>query len=114
MVEELIDKMFAARNAAHIEHWKTKNGEVHRALGEYYDKVIDIIDKYVEAHQGTFGIVGEVKGEMADVPQEIHDLIIWLNENRSKIAREVPALENILDELTGMHMTTLYKLENLR
>ena len=114
MVEELINKMFAARNAAHIEHWKTKNGEVHRALGKYYENVIDVLDKYVEAHQGTFGIVGQVDGEMSDVPQEINDLIIWLNENRSKIARDVPALENILDELNGLHMTTLYKLENLR
>jgi hypothetical protein len=26
----------------------------------------------------------------------------------------VPALENIIDELTALHMKTLYKLENLR
>jgi len=26
----------------------------------------------------------------------------------------VPALENILDDLTALHMTTLYKLENLK
>jgi hypothetical protein len=77
-IEDLIDKMFESRNDAHIEHWKTKNGEVHRALGSYYDD------------------------------------IIWLNENRSKIAKNIPALENIIDELTGLHMTTLYKLENLR
>jgi hypothetical protein len=44
----------------------------------------------------------------------IHDDIIWLNENRARLAKGVPALENILDELTALHMKTLYKLENLR
>lgn len=114
MIEQLIERMFKSRNAAHIEHWKTKNGETHRALGGYYDDVVEILDKYVETHQGTFGIIGEVAGEQKDVSKLIHDDIIWLNENRSKIAKGIPALENIIDELTALHMKTLYKLENLR
>ena len=114
MVEELIEKIFAIRNAAHIAHWKTKSYSEHQALGEFYDGVIDSIDKYIEAHQGAFGIVGKVEGEEKDVKQMIRDDILWINENRSKIARDVPALENILDELNGLHMKTLYKLENLR
>jgi hypothetical protein len=44
----------------------------------------------------------------------INDDIIWLNENRSKVAKGVSAIENIIDELTATHMKTLYKLENLR
>ena len=114
MIEQLIEKMFESRNAAHIQHWKTKSYSQHQALGEYYQSVIEIIDKYVEAHQGTFGIIGDVEGEKPDVAKLINDDIIWLNENRSKISKGIPALENILDELTGLHMTTLYKLENLR
>lgn len=114
MIEKLIDKMFASRNAAHIEHWKTDSYSKHQALGDFYDGVIDMLDKYVEAHQGTFGIIGKVAGEEKDVAEIIHDDIIWLNENREKIAKGVPALENIIDELTGLHMKTLYKLENLR
>lgn len=114
MIEKLIEKMFSSRNAAHLEHWKTHSYAKHQALGEYYESVIEIIDKYVEAHQGTFGLIGSVEGEEPDVSKVIHDDVIWLNENRSKIAKGIPALENILDELTGLHMTTLYKLENLR
>jgi len=114
MIEKLIDKMFESRNAAHIEHWKTDSYSKHQALGDFYDGVIDMLDKYVEAHQGTFGLIGKVVGEEKDVAKIIHDDIIWLNENRDKIARGVPALENIIDELTGLHMKTLYKLENLR
>lgn len=114
MIEKLIEKMFSARDASHIRHWKTDSYSQHKALGDYYDKVVDTLDKYVEAYQGTFGIIGEVAGEEKDVAKMINDDIIWLNENRSKLAKGIPALENILDELTALHMKTLYKLENLR
>lgn len=114
MVEKLIEKMFSARNAAHIQHWKTNSYSQHKALGNYYEDVVENLDKFVEAYQGTFGIIGDVAGEEKDVAKMINDDIIWLNKNRSEICKGVPALENIIDELTGLHMKTLYKLENLR
>lgn len=114
MIEKMIARAFAARNAAHIEHWKTKNGEQHRALGEFYDGIIDSVDKYVEAHQGLFGIIGKVPGESKDVTEDLRQEMLWLCENRSAIARDIPALKNILDEMCGLYLTTLYKLDNLR
>ena len=114
MIEKLIERMFASRNAAHIEHWKTKSYATHKALGKFYEDVIDSLDKYVEAHQGTFGIVGDIKGEVDNAAKQIHDDIIWLNKNRDEITKGIPALENIIDEITGLHMQTLYKLENLK
>jgi len=114
MVEELIDRMFKARNAAHIRHWKTDSYSEHKALGHYYEDLIDNLDKYVEAYQGGFGLLGEIEGSVENTTKMIHDDIIWLTENREKIAKNVPALENIIDELTALHMKTLYKLENLR
>lgn len=111
MVEQLIERMFDLRNAAHLEHWKTDSYAQHVALGDFYDSVIELTDKYVEAHQGTFGII---ETESKDVAKMISDEIIWLNDNRAEIAQGVPALENIIDELSGLHMKTLYKLENLR
>lgn len=114
MIVQLIEKMFQARNAAHIRHWKTDSYAQHKALGHYYDGVIDGLDKLVEAYQGAFGIVGDIDGEKADIIKLINDELIWLNENRTAIAKGVPALENILDDLTALHMTTLYKLENLK
>lgn len=114
MIDKLIEKMFSARNAAHIQHWKTDSYSQHKALGNYYEDLVDTLDKFVEAYQGTFGIIGDIAGEQKSVAKMINDDIIWLNENRSKLAKGIPALENILDELTALHMKTLYKLENLR
>lgn len=114
MIEKLIEMMFRARNAAHIQHWKTGSYSEHKALGHYYDDVVDGLDKFVEAYQGAFGLIGGVEGETRDIIKMINDDLVWLNENRAKIAKGVPALENILDDLTALHMTTLYKLENLK
>ena len=114
MIEELIERIFHARNAAHIAHWKTKSYSEHNALGNYYEDVIEKLDDLVEAYQGTFGIIGNMSEQEKSIAKMINDDIIWLNENRSKFVKGVPALENILDDLTGLHMKTLYKLENLR
>lgn len=114
MIDQLIERMFKSRNASQLEHWKTKSYAQHMALGSFYEDVIDILDKYVESHIGTFGKLKDVKGEEDDVAKMISDDIVWLHENRDKITQNVPALENIIDELTGTHMQTLYKLENLR
>ncbi len=114
MVEQLIEHGFKARNAAHLKHWKTNSYAMHKALGSFYEDLIELLDKYVEAYQGTFGIIGDVPGDVENVTKLIRDDIVWLNDNRSKVAKNIPALENILDEITALHMKTLYKLENLR
>jgi len=116
-VEKLIDRAFALRNSSHAAHWKaTGEGSYakHQALGDFYDGLIDILDKYVEAHQGTFGLVGKLDADVKNITEDIRAELLWIVENRSEIARGIPALENIVDELAGLHMSTLYKLENLR
>jgi uncharacterized protein Yka (UPF0111/DUF47 family) len=114
MIEELIERLFHARNAAHIAHWKTKSYAEHKALGHYYEDVIEQLDDLIEAYQGTFGIIDGLDEQEKNISKMINDDIIWLNENRSKVAKGVSAIENIVDELTATHMKTLYKLENLR
>jgi hypothetical protein len=52
----------------------------------------------------TFGIISNVVEQEKDVAKLTHDDIIRLNEDRSRLAKGVPAL----------HIKTLYKLENLR
>ena len=115
MIAPLIERMFHSRNAAHIEHWKTSSRSDHMALEEYYKEVVELTDKFVEASMGAFGKLKEkVDGEEKDVAKVIHDDIIWLNANRESITGGIPALGNIIDELTGLHMSVLYKLENLK
>lgn len=117
MMEELIAMCFRTRNQAHLMHWKTKSYSEHQALGSFYDDLIDNIDKLVEACQGSKGIIGHVnlscKDESVDIIKCLTDDANWISRNRGKIAHGVPALENILDEIVALYLTTLYKLKNL-
>lgn len=114
LVDQLIQRAFKLRNATHLAHWRaTGEGSYarHQALGEFYDGLLDKLDEYVESHQGAFGLVS---GANDDTVEAIRQEMLWLTEHRGQIARGVPALENLLDELVGLHLRALYKLEHLR
>lgn len=114
MIEEMIQRAFEIRNASHLQHWKTKSYAQHKALGNFYEDLIEITDKYVEAYQGGVKLIGKIEGEKSDIIKAIEEQMLWLSKNRSQLAQDIPALENILDEMVGLYLKTLYKLENLR
>lgn len=117
MIEELIAMCFRTRNQAHLMHWKTKSYAEHQALGSFYDDLIDTLDKLVEACQGSKGIIGHVnlacKDESVDIIKCLTDDANWISKHRANVAHGVPAIENIVDELVGIYLSTLYKLKNL-
>ena len=116
MIEQLVAKTFATRNAAHLQHWKTKSFSEHMALGEFYDEVIDLVDDLVEAYQGAFGLIGPVDIK-AVPPTNLKDHlakeVLWLNENRAKFTKGLPALENLADSIDDLYLKTIYKLRFL-
>lgn len=117
MIEDLIARAFRTRNQAHLSHWKTKSYAEHKALGSFYEDLIDTLDKLVEACQGAKGIIKHVdvscKDESIDIVKMLADDANWISKNRAKIGCGVPALENIVDELVGVYLKTIYKLKNL-
>jgi DNA-binding ferritin-like protein len=117
MIEELVSHVFAMRNAAHLAHWATKSYSEHKALGKLYDDLIDKIDNIVEAYQGYYGLIGEVRIMM--MPKDrIADLVRtelgWIQSNREKIAKKNTMIENLIDDLMQTYSTTHYKLVNLK
>lgn len=116
MIEKLVAKVFATRNAAHLAHWRTKSYAQHVALGDFYDGLPGKIDTIVEMHQGAFGIIDAISPSMAS-PSKIIDHIEgeaeWIAANRDDIAGDNAAIGNAVDDLHGLYLTTIYKLKNL-
>lgn len=118
MIEEMIHRAFCSRNAAHIAHWRTKSYAQHVALNAFYDDIVDATDKLVEAYMGAAGkVVGEFEipalKPVKDILKYLTEEVAWIDENRSEIASGIPALENIVDEITGLYLSTIYKLKQL-
>lgn len=117
MIEELISRVFATRNAAHLEHWRTKSIAAHEALGEFYDAIIGSVDPIVEAHQGVFELVsvGDLSKQpkVGNIISHLEDDLVWINKNRKAITSGLPAIDNLLQGLEGDYMHVLYKLKRL-
>lgn len=119
MIEELISRVFYARNVAHFEHWRANGVGAfarHTALGEFYEKVIEDIDALVEAYQGAFELVGSVpvaKTKAKDIQLILVEDAEWIEKNHEAICRGNRAIANLIDGLTGTYLTTTYKLRNL-
>ncbi len=122
MIEQLVARLFATRDAAHLRHWMTTDAgsfAEHSALGEFYDGIIDQLDKIVEAYIGRDNAVGDVKPatvRFADKDAVIEHLVAeaeWIEANTAKISKRCAAIENMLDELGGIYLGALYKLRRL-
>lgn len=119
MIEDLVSRVFYARNLAHFEHW-TANGvgayARHKALGKFYENIIDSIDSLVEAYQGAFELIGTIP----KTPTKASDILLvlvedadWIEKNHEKICRGNRAVANLVDSVTDTYLSTIYKLRNL-
>ena len=117
MIEDLIARVFATRNAAHLEHWRTKSFAQHEALGDLYDGLISGLDSLVEAYQGVFDPVSvgalDKQPKVPNIITHLEEDLVWINKNRKSICNGLPALENILQDLEGVYLKSLYKMKHL-
>lgn len=120
MINEFIATIFLARDVAHREHLRTKNYSQHKALGHFYEDIAELADKLTEAYQGRYGIIKDIPilTETEKYKEPVYciaEKLQYLERNRYKcIPKEDTALQNIVDEVVGEFLSTIYKLENLK
>lgn len=126
MIEELIGRVFYARNLAQYEHWiitdddneeSTGSYATHKALGKFYDDVIEALDDLVEAYQGAFKLIGPIpapKQTPSDCLKALEADAKWIEEHHEDICKGNRAVANLIDTLTGVYLSTIYKLRNLK
>lgn len=114
---QFVAVLFLARDLAHREHLRTKSYAHHMALGDFYTEVVELADSFAEAYQGRHGILdiplldNEFPGAIVE---SMEAQLAWLEKNRdAATGKEDRALQNIVDEIVGLYLSTLYKLKNL-
>lgn len=105
-----------ARTSTHIMHLATSGYAEHVALGSFYEGVVPLIDSLAETYQGAHGRIqwGVANGVIAT--SNPIKLLQSLREESVKMREELEAdehLQNIVDEITSLIDSTLYKLKFL-
>jgi len=117
MIEDLISRVFHSRNLAHWNHWRTKSYAQHKALGHFYDDVIEALDDIVEAYQGAFELISTIPAPDKtdnDILKHLETEAAWIEENHEGICKGNRAIANQIDALSGVYLSTVYKLRNLK
>ena len=115
---DFIGLLFLARDTAHSVHLNTRSYSKHKALQKFYDGVIDLADTLAEAYQGRHGLIGPIALMSAkktnNIVEFLEDNLKDIEEMRYKVMdKNDTALQNIVDEIVALYLSTLYKLKFL-
>ena len=116
-----VGRVLITRDAAHMAHWKALgDGSYarHVVLDEFYGAILEKLDEIVEVYQGGFWTMEDVlfpgRPHADNIVNHIGAECGWISENKMAISGGNAAIGNLLDELCGIYMRSLYKLRNLK
>lgn len=117
---EFAGHMLCTAVAAHFMHWSTTSFAAHKALGEYYEAIPDLVDTVVEAYQGCYGLVGRFQARMDNPRGKGQEALVSYFEDQKdyveKTRKRLPdrsELQNEIDAIAALIDSTLYKLRFL-
>ena len=112
----VFSKLFEARDFAHKAHLETKSYAQHKALGTFYEDILDLTDGLVESYFGKYGIqkieIGQVKAQ--DVVEYFEDFANFIAAAHESVNKKDTWVQNQLDEISATTFSLLYKLKNLK
>ena len=81
-------------------------------------EVIELADKFAEAYQGKYGLIGPISLMSAkktnNIVEFLEGQVDELEEMRYKVVdKDCTPIQNIIDEIFGLYYATLYKLKFL-
>ncbi len=115
---DFVGKLFLARDVAHSVHLNTRSFAKHSALNGFYDGIIDLADKFAEAYQGKYGLIGPISLMSAQKTNNIVEFLEdqaedLMNTRYDVVDKDCTPIQNIIDEILGLYYSTLYKLKYL-
>ena len=115
---DFVGTLFLARDVAHSVHLNTRSFAKHSALNEFYDAIVELADKFAEAYQGRHGLIGPISlmsaKKTTNIIEFLEDSLADIEKMRFEVCEKTDTpLQNIIDEIVGLYLSTLYKLKFL-
>lgn len=115
---DFVGTLFLARDVAHSVHLNTRSFAKHSALNEFYDGIVDLADKFAEAYQGRHGLIDPISlmsaKKTTNIVEFLEDSLADVEKMRFEVVEKTDTpLQNIIDEIVGLYLSTLYKLKFL-
>ena len=116
-IKDLVATLFEARQVAHNKHLQSKSYAEHKALGEFYTQIGDLVDDFVESYQGKYGLLENYPAEY-NLPGNPIQYLNYLKDEVLTLRNaagfpEDTELQNTTDEIATLINSTLYKLRFL-
>lgn len=112
-----IKKLMEAQQSIRMHHWLTSSHAEHKALGEAYEGLDDLIDTFVETFIGAKGkgVLSGISGLSLHTEGNCMEVINTLeavlrNDIPNEVGDNETALLNIRDEILGLVQKTKYLL----
>lgn len=115
---DFVGTLFLARDVAHSVHLNTRSFSKHSALNTFYDSIIDLADAFAEAYQGRHGLIGPISlmsaKKTTNIIEFLESSLADVEEMRYKVVKkEDTSLQQLIDNIVELYLTTLYKLKFL-
>jgi hypothetical protein len=115
---DFVGTLFLARDVAHSVHLNTRSFSKHLALNEFYDNILGLTDKFAEAYQGRHGLIGPITlmsaKKTGNILEFLEDSLSEVEKMRYDVCKKDDTpLQNIIDEIVGQYLSSIYKLKFL-
>lgn len=112
-------KLFQLRDEIHLNHLRVSgvgSYATHKALNEFYDGILDLIDSLIESYQGKYGIIDiEIPNSSKSDSIKCLEELVKLTDHGSVYNMFTETwIQNQIDEISTLTYQTLYKLKNLK
>ena len=115
---DFIGMLFLARDVAHSVHLNTRSFSKHMALNGFYDEIIELADGFAEAYQGRYGLIGPISlmsaKKTGNIVEFLENQLEEIEAGRYDVCKkEDTPLQNLIDGIIELYLSTLYKLRFL-
>lgn len=115
---DFIGLFFLARDVTHSVHLNTRSYSKHKALQKFYENIIDLADSFAETYQGRYGLLGPISlmsaKKTSNVVEFLENQLAEIESVRYDVCDKDDApLQNLIDGIIELYLSTLYKLRFL-